>query len=103
MSAEEIAFMMIAQEMGIIPFCKTAEDFRDAMGSVSPEERRKIKRKFRKAWRKIAKSGGFLERRATPGKKPNTRTRRARQYDVLGEIRRKARREVRKDQGSSGK
>ena len=42
-------------EKGIIP-ARTGFELTKMMESIPKEERRKFKRKFRKAWRKIAKS-----------------------------------------------
>lgn len=41
---------------GIVPIEQVEHDIRRTLKNVTPEEARKLKRKFRKLWRKIAKS-----------------------------------------------
>lgn len=59
-TADEIRRFVLALEMGIIPECKTRAQFNEIMRTMSQEDRRKAKRKFRKIWRKLEKTVPYL-------------------------------------------
>lgn len=45
----------VGLELGIIPLENISDDMRQGLEKLTPEEARKMKRKFRKLWRKYAK------------------------------------------------
>lgn len=51
MSPIELLKMLCALEDGIMPF--TGKDVKAALATLPPSERRKAKRRFRKAWRRL--------------------------------------------------
>jgi hypothetical protein len=55
MSTSPVLIKIEMLEKGILP-ARTGLELTKMLESISKEERRKFKRKFRKAWRKIAKS-----------------------------------------------
>lgn len=96
MSAFEVRFMMHLLDLGIIPFCENAQDFRQALSKLPAQERRAVKRKFRKLWRNIARKEEkalsknrpegiepIFSRLSTKGSAPTARQKRWRQESVL--------------------
>jgi len=63
-------------ESGILPMEKTTLDMRRALHQLSPEEARKLKRKFRKLWRKaMRKEVGDPKGKRAEAKEQATKTR----------------------------
>ena len=91
MTASRIKFLIAANDAGIIPFCNSATEFRDALATLSSMDRRIAKRKFRKQWRKLAKKLGnkkeahlsFFPEHEKENNTPSKRTKRYRQDKVL--------------------
>lgn len=52
----ELLLQHLSLEEGILPIQLVAEEREAAMASLSPEEQRKAKRKYRKMWRKLARA-----------------------------------------------
>ena len=74
-------------EMGIVP-AFTGRDLSEMMDSLSPVEKRKAKRKFRKLWRKLLKKNPELADCLIPedGNVPGKREKRNRAVYVLFDI-----------------
>ena len=51
-SANEIFVQMKMVEQGIVPYAIFRRNISEALSSLSPEQQRVVKRKFRKLWRK---------------------------------------------------
>lgn len=51
---ERTFVQVVMFEVGIVPMEKTGLDMRRALKQVEPDEARKLRRKFRKVWRKAA-------------------------------------------------
>ena len=75
-------------EMGIIP-AFTGSELKKMMSTLSKEERRAVKRKFRKVWRKIAKNNkdySFLVEAHRSGSDPDDNTLKTRARMVTSTI-----------------
>ena len=98
----KIRAQIAALNKGIIPFASWGEegvphhDFTRILNNMDPEEARKYRRKFRKAWRKIAKANSSSRNRwiqnevkamglhkNTP---PTRREKNARKYTVANDL-----------------
>ena len=84
----DIAF----NNLGIAPIDgdKITADFNRTLDSVSPKEARKMKRKFRKLWRKYAQDGKlpkrYTERLGLGSKEPTREQKKARKEEVLRRV-----------------
>jgi hypothetical protein len=107
MTPFDIRFLMKINELGIIPFCNSGKEFREALATLPPGERRETKRKFRKVWRKMMKQCGrkktsaFLSDLFYPSEEkrrgnPSRRTKSFRQKRVLNHFRAEVQREMNK-------
>ena len=75
-------------EIGIVP-ALTGSDLKDMLSSMTNEEKRTAKRKFRKLWRKIAKSNtnySYLLNSESKGVTPDEHTLKMRAKIVVGSI-----------------
>lgn len=92
---KKVAFALML-EMGIVPIESPTKDVRTALESLTPEEARKAKRKFRKLWRKAAKwrtnsraiaGGPGTDRRVGKGlKSPTRRQKVERKFIVMSDV-----------------
>lgn len=89
-SAIDIFHILYGLEEGIIPF-QDKDDFTAALASLSPQERRKTKRKFRKLWRRLSRHVDYSEWFYPPSeaasKKPSVQTKVYRKRRVFREFR----------------
>ncbi len=72
-------------EMGIVP-AFTGKELSEMLSSLSHNEKRLAKRKFRKAWRKIAKNNKQFKYLLSYGKNPDTISLRNRSCTVVSEV-----------------
>jgi hypothetical protein len=56
LSAKDIMIQMKMVESGIVPYDITHQKILEALSSLSPDQQRVVKRKFRKMWRKAYRS-----------------------------------------------
>lgn len=73
-------------QMGIVPIENPAMDFRRYLNQLSPDEATKLKRKFRKLWRKLARKTQKKNWYGSSGKNPNKIERFHRKNDIFDEI-----------------
>ena len=76
-------------ELGIVPAIK-GQELKEMLGSLSKEERRKAKRKFRKLWKKMLKKNPDISSMLIPepGKKVSKDHIRHRSVYLVSEIKR---------------
>lgn len=91
MTPEELFLSMKIAELGIIPETATAEEFNALMETLTPEQRKSAKRKFRKLWRKSRKD---LVNLSSKEKRPTKNIKRRRRSRVFSDLRKKVRTEI---------
>jgi hypothetical protein len=89
----KLVFETAYHSVGIVPIESTAADYNRYLASLSPEEQRKMKRKFRKLWRKFAKNPGrfispvYIKQMGLGAQEPSKNQKRARKSEVARRIR----------------
>lgn len=73
-------------QLGIVPIEDPSMDFRKYLSQLPPDEATKLKRKFRKLWRKLARKTQKKSWYGLSGKNPNKRERFNRKQDIFMEI-----------------
>lgn len=107
MTRLHIVMQHISLECGIVPVHDLSGDVAAALSSIDPEEGRKMKRKYRKLWRKLAKGMSKSARACAKrgygldnlkrdpenpaaGGVPSMKQKSERKFDVYAELHRKA-------------
>jgi hypothetical protein len=78
--------------LGIAPVVNTVHDFNRILATLPPDEARKMKRKFRKLWRKFAKkpsrhvSPTYVKQMGLGAKQPTRKQKSARKVEVRRRI-----------------
>lgn len=73
-------------QLGIVPIEDPSMDFRKYLSQLPPDEATKLKRKFRKLWRKLARKTQKKNWYGTSGKNPNKLERFHRKQDIFMEV-----------------
>ena len=88
---DELSLLQDAMfQMGIVPIEDPSMDFRKYLSQLPPDEATKLKRKFRKLWRKLARkksqTSWVQNWYGAPGKNPNRLERYHRKYDIFVDV-----------------